>query len=381
MPSINFSLLLLHLIFGCQILNGQNIIYRPVLINQCTGKKIDSVMFYLTDEKKTIIYDSSNSEIKLAKLNKYFLYTNYSKYSSYALNSYEVKLNIGINYDTFYTPLVKRGMWVSNPYEQFSLCGEPANGKIKDVYKNNILRLKGTFLNGLPIDSVCVYSSKSKLVKLDIPNTKTDSKNKGQYKVSTLFFENGAISKESDYSKKYEKIYFKSRQLKAYHNWKNIRQYSKKEYYTNGQLNLFQDRIQRIRFDYRGKIMEHTTRKLDISLNNLFEKKYYNYKSNFFDSLGNKIYEIHYYGPKTSLRHPEYFLAPFKQIELFQFKRVNIFEKGLLKKLIEFKRTYVGDSLKTIPQVFIIENNKKIEVSKNKDFDLISFLKLPIFED
>lgn len=370
MPSINFSLLLLHLIFGCQILNGQNIIYRPVLINQCTGKKIDSIMFYIIHGDKSVI-DSSYTAFRLEVKKEYILTSAaIPKNSGYSISDI-VKINLADTYDTFYTPTVTRGMWVSNPYEHFSLCGEPANGKIKDIYKNNILRLKGTFLNGLPIDSVSVYNAKSKLVKLEIPNTKTNSKNKGQYKVSTLFFENGAIRKESDYSKKYEKVYFESGHLKAYHNWKSIQQYSKKEYYTNGQLNLFQDRKQRIRYDHRGKIMEHTTRKLDISLNNLFEQKYYNYISNFFDSLGNKIYEIQYYGPKTSLRHPEYFLAPLKQIELFQFKRVNIFEKGLLKKQIEFKSTYVGDSLKTIPQVLIIENNKKIEVSKNKDFDLI----------
>jgi hypothetical protein len=53
-------------------------------------------------------------------------------------------------------------------YNVFYFCGSRASGLIKDYYQNGVIRMEGSFLNGVPKSDIKYYNVNGRLVKKEI---------------------------------------------------------------------------------------------------------------------------------------------------------------------------------------------------------------------
>lgn len=352
---------------------GQNLIYTPIVVNQCKGKKIDSIKFLLYDNDYQLL-DSSSTSFNVKKNDSFSLIAEVKNSpSNYHLNTWII-LEKSSTIDTFFTPLLNRGYIVSNPIEYFNKCGEPANGSVKDLSVNNIPRIKGQFKDGLPTDSIFQYYYDGKLMRLDIPNMDGRKNRSYQYLKSFRFFENGQIQFENHWNEKYIKNFYQSGQLKSYFNWSKRQYILKEEYYQNGKQSLIINRKHKKRYNESGSELEFTTRKIIIDFN-IFTNRYYKYSTILFDSNGQKKYELFYNGINFGQFRSVIFPELLTDIDDYQFDKIYKYENGELKEKIEHNSTYLNNDFISTFNFYTIEGKKWIRKNTSNEFDFKKFLK------
>lgn len=344
---MNRILLMLILLLIGNSIKAQKIYYKPVFISQCHDSIVSNIFWYVHDSEGNVynLENFSSKGVLLPKVGKYFLNIDFDE-EPQVIN---IKTK-GETIDTLYAKRVELAIYVSNPpHSEFFDCDSLANGKLQDYYYNGKIRLSGAFKNGQPIDTLKKYYDTGEIKEIYIPH-----KRKRQ---QLNFFRNGKIRLDYNYSKKYLKDYYETGELKKTETWKRRYQHKKQEYYKSGKIKLIEDNKSQVRYFSNGTIKNQTTRKEVMVLRRIFSKnnsRWYDYKSNLFNSLGNKVAYIQYGGDNFNY---QYFPDSISQIKSFQFKKIIIYKNGQETQKIDFK--YVQEAGNYTRKLTLYEKKKE----------------------
>lgn len=307
--------------------HSQEIKYKAIFINQCTKEVSNEVFWWISDMNSNHYnqVDYNENTIALPTLGKYKIHFG---------NEQDSKLinieKFGISKDTFFTNRITLANYVSNPpFSEYFDCDNLANGIIEDYFYNGDLRLNGKFLNGQPIDTLRKYYRNGKIKELYIPQ-----KNKKQH---ITYFENGNIKADYNFKKKYKKEYYVSGEIKKTENWNRKFNTEKIEYYLNGQKKIEENNTKQTEYFLNGNLKSQCTRKEVSKLKRIFSKyknRWYEYQCYKFDSLGNKIAFIKFYGNNFS--NWNIYPENLTEIKASQFSTIIIYENGKINKSVDF---------------------------------------------
>jgi len=331
---------------------AQEIIYKPVFIDQCTDSLTENPFWWISDSdcNSYNLTDFTSTDVRLPKLGEYYL--------NLEIGEEPEIINIdkyGEIVDTFYTKRVQLAIWVSNPpHSEFFDCDSLANGHVTDFYYNGNIRLIGNFSNGQPIDTLKKYYRSGVMQELYIPNKR--------HRQQIYYYKNGQIRSDYNYSKKYSKEYYESGELKKEEFWNRKYHTEKFEYYKNGQLKLKEYKKIQIRYFSNGLISNQTTRKEVLILERIFTKygtPWFEYKCDFSDSLGNKLAFVQYGGNSFTLGN---FPDSLSQIKDYQFDKILLFKNGQEFNKVDFK--YEKEGADYVKKLILYEKKGDIWVEK-----------------
>lgn len=330
---------------------AQEIIYRPVFIDQCKDSISESRFWLISDSNGNYytLNSFASTSVYLPKLGKYFLHLEIEEEPEIiSIEKY------GETIDTFYTERVQLVIYVSNPpHSEFLDCGSLANGQVIDFYYNGNIRLTGDFLNGQPIDTLKKFYRSGIIQELYIPNKR--------HRQKINYYKNGQIQTNYNFAKRYRKDYYESGELKKETSWNRKYQTEKFEYYKNGQIKLKENRKTQIGYFSNGLIKNQTTRKKVLKLEKIFTKygtPLFEYQCNLFDSVGNKIAFIQYWGDSFNYRN---YPDSITQINKNQFGEILLYKNGKAINKVDFKyEKNGGDYVKKLI-LYEMENDVWIE--------------------
>jgi len=307
---------------------GQQVIYKPVFIDQCSGLKKDSVSWWLTGSNNQFYAPGilRDDIVVLPDTGEYFLFS----------ENIEMSFSIqdtGIISDTLYTARILHvADFGEPPYSAFLDCNTVANGTITDFYDSRNIRLTGTFSNGQPVDTLKMFHRNGMMAEMIIPQ-KEDFRYIGYYK-------NGNIRIDHNPSKKYEKYYYETGALNSYTSWKRNHNVKRTEYLSNGLIKLRENPKQQTKYDSTGNIIQTTTRKEVMILKRFLKKEtdpWFEYQSCLMDSSGNKLALVQYGGDYYS--STGYYPESMAHIEDFQFEKIILYKNGEVIESVDFSNT------------------------------------------
>lgn len=343
----------------------QKILYKPIFINQCTGVSTDSIYWYVSDSVGNVYIpsDSSNNVLSLPKVGVYTLYIGFLE------DSDKVSINkIGLNTDTFFTKKVRWVSYISDPQvTEYYDCDTPADGFVLDYYYNGRLRLSGYFKNGQLVDTLKEFYSNGVIKFLNYPNKK-----KRQW---IHFYKNGNIKSDYNSSKRYNKEYYETGELKVLERW-NIRgTIFKNEYFQLGQIKKSQNRNRQIKYDSNGKIVQFTKRKKTIFLEKFVHKdeiRWYDFQSKTFDSIGNVLMSVQYSAQNYEWRR--YYPDIIKQNKDYHFDEIVFYQNGIENKKIDFKYIKNNNDFVRYLILYKLENGIWIEKETSTEDNIYKYL-------
>jgi antitoxin component YwqK of YwqJK toxin-antitoxin module len=333
--------LTLLLIIHSSIIYAQKVIFEPVFIDQCNGKKADSIFWLLQDSYNTYYpLNIKDTVVELPSSGIYSIIYNNIDNEGPAI-FVEIK-KPGIFRDTFYLKRVDLCRYVSNPpFSEFmDNCDSLANGKITDYYAKGKIRLIGVFDKGQLSDTLKRFYYTGELYEVYVPS----KKNRKQIG----YFKNGQKMVYYDYVKEFDKEYYESGKLKMYNNWGKQR-YT--EYFENGNIKVKRNHKRQIKYSENGKINEKMKRKEILFFQRIFskskyvERKYYGYKWITYDSIHNMKRKILFteYGFSSSP-----FPDSLRQIADYIFNEISFYKNGELTDIINHS--------------YVLENDKRVNI-------------------
>ena len=334
---MKISTLIIVLLSFTKFIYSQEIIFKPVFINQCTKEVSNEVFWWITDED-SIYYNNPNLDlIVLPSLGKYMIHFGNDE------DSMLIKIDqFGVRQDTFYTKRISLSHYVSNPpVSEYYDCKNLANGTVSDYFYNGNLRIKGSFINGQPIDTLKKYYSNGLIRELFIPY-----KNSNQH---ILFYENGNIKTDNNFKKKYKTEFYESGEKKMIVEWKRKFNYIRVGYYKSGQKSLEENNKKQTKYFSNGNIKSHFTRKEVSKFKRIFSNdnnRWFEYHCNLYNSLGNKIAYIKFKGNVFS--DWNIFPENLSEINETQFETIIIFENNQISITVDFnveKRVFVRENI------------------------------------
>jgi hypothetical protein len=176
------KLLTLLLSFAVSIALGQ--IRISYIFRDACNDSLLTTPYELFQPNNTKNYFSSGKDLILDSAGLYIFSMNiwrHDKNLQFTTNKFYQKGKTYI--DTIYIPkfLPKRNALHERTII-YCFCNLKANGIVKDVYKNGVIRMEGNFLHGIPISDIKFYDINGNLVKKDIYKS-------GNY-ISTKFYQN-----------------------------------------------------------------------------------------------------------------------------------------------------------------------------------------------
>ena len=205
------------------ILHAQEIIYKPIFINQCTNEEDKTVIWDVIDlkQKKSLKKEPFDTEVLLPSLGAFQLV-----YDFYDPEPIKIE-KTGTTTDTIYLEKLKLSVAISNPpFSEYIVCNTLANGRITDYYSNGKIRVTGIFEEGQLTDTLKKYDKEGVLTKLQIPNKKGNR--------LLDYYKDGKIKVDLNYRKKYKKFYYESGKLAEYETWQGKWKFV--SYFENGTL-------------------------------------------------------------------------------------------------------------------------------------------------
>jgi antitoxin component YwqK of YwqJK toxin-antitoxin module len=205
------------------ILHAQEIIYKPIFINQCTKEEEKNITWNIIDlkQKKFLKKEPFDVEVLLPSLGVYELIYNIN-----VSERIEIK-KTGTTTDTVFLEKLKLSVAISNPpFSEYIVCNTLANGRVTDYYSNGKIRAIGTFEDGQLTDTLKKYDNEGVLTELQIPNKKGNR--------LLDYYKDGKIKVDLNYRKKYKKFYYESGKLAEYESWQGKRKLV--SYFENGTL-------------------------------------------------------------------------------------------------------------------------------------------------
>lgn len=349
---MNRFIIILVLISANFRLFAQEILYKPVFIDQCTDSLAENPFWWISDSdcNSYNLTDFTSTSVRLPKLGKYYL--------NLEIGEEPEIINIskfGETVDTFYTKRVQLTIWMSNPpHSEFFDCDSLANGQVTDFYYNGNIRLTSDFSNGQPIDTLKKYYRSGVMQELYIPNKR--------HRQQIYYYNNGQIRNDYNYSKKYSKEYYESGELKKEEFWNRKYHTEKFEYYKSGQLKLKEHKKNQIRYFSNGLTSNQTTRREVLILERIFTKygtPWFEYKCDFSDSLGNKLAFVQYGGNSFTLgNYPD----SLSQIKDYQFEEILLYKNGQEFNKVDFK--YEKEGTDYVKKLILYEKKGDIWIEK-----------------
>lgn len=262
--------------FASSSIVGQ-IIYEPVYVNNCSDSNINNIEWFLIDNDENIYspLGKLDKNIKLPRKGYYRLFTKNS------LEEFDIFIKEeGKILDTILLQTLVFNQYVGS--SNYTFCDSLANGKLEDYYLNENKRIRGTFKNGQPVDTLIEYYESGQIKKVFIPN------NEGWE--SWQYYENGILKNEISIKENFEKNYYETGQIKEI--WDRKKDFLR-GYYSNG-LVMFEGNRKRHKYYSEkgikiGEIKKRRYRKLEREMNigKEYKKvKYNKYKMKFFDIFG-----------------------------------------------------------------------------------------------
>jgi len=334
----------------------ENVIYRPVFINQC-NQEVEAVFWWLHNNTSTYNLNADHfnqNKVILSDTGKYFLLTE----SDLVLPLTQLHFDsFGVFRDTFYTEKTSLSIHVSTPpFSEYFGCDSLAEGFITDYYYNGNLRLEGNFKQGQPVDTLREYN-RSGILKEQYIST---PKNK---KRLTCYYPNGQIENDYLYFKKTSKSYYASGQLKSSCNYSKL---NKKEqvYYPNGQLKQNETKKKQLKFNKKGQLIEQKIRRLSSSFFSTIkwfhQYKWYRYEWSFYDPLGKPYLKI-FHGENQAFDYE--FLDSIQQLES-AIHKIYFYQNNRVYQKIELDYIKEDNQYKKYFIFYKKENKHWIEVAK-----------------
>lgn len=264
---------------------GQTIKFQLSRVNSCNpAGAIDSSFYFLSDKDSN--YYSESGVVYLPGPGRYKIFMFTEPATEFPI--------VEINAQEFYTyvynePKIVARSYGIHPQTVYETCGEPIDGYQTDYYPNGNIRIRGTFINGKPKDSLVTfypngvvkkrllfsgkeifseeYDSLFNLVKVIHNRNKayflTDYdmiEYHGNGKVKLIqsetdgfvlikeFFQNGQLKTEQ--AKKYRFEYFENGKLSTRYKWK------RKRIKEAGGGHSFEFKVFKTSFDFLGNKLE-----------------------------------------------------------------------------------------------------------------------------
>lgn len=223
-------------------------------INPCnTESQPEREQYYLSDSIYCdVVYDNLDSEIiTLPKTGKYYV----TRISEPEVEPYQVELDEGLTVETVKDPrIMERYINVIEPYYEYQVCGNAANGYHEDFYNDGKLKIRGTFKQGFVKDSIAIYYPNGQL------EIKTEYKRDG---VHTVSYDTCGIKLNYYWSEKGSYMIYRSRRFIKYYtdgsiksNISDINNIVKiKQYYPDGKLQVMQNKKSRQEY-YKSGVLK-----------------------------------------------------------------------------------------------------------------------------
>ncbi|WP_445711478.1 toxin-antitoxin system YwqK family antitoxin [Flavobacterium sp.] len=316
----------LFFLLGNMTLHAQEIIYKPIFINQCTNEEEKNVIWDIIDlkQKKFLKKEPFDVEVLLPSLGVYELIYNINVSERIEIKKTETTT------DTVFLEKLKLSVAISNPpFSEYIVCNTLANGRVTDYYSNGKIRAIGTFENGQLTDTLKKYDNEGVLTELQIPNKKGNR--------LLDYYKDGKIKVDLNYRKKQKKIYYESGKLAEYKSWKGkIKLVS---YFENGTLKRLRSPKKQEIFSKKEILVDIITRKEILKIERLFSfhrkdknHRYYEYHWVHHDKKGAKKHEIVYYESNYSVFD---FPDSIQQINQTSFDIVTFYKESIPYKKIE----------------------------------------------
>lgn len=350
------------LLFNLNASIGQEIIFKPVFINQCEHYEDHSVFWLLYDSTQIYnLQDYNQNQVKLPDLGVYFLELELGK----PLIRIEIT-SYGIQQDTFFTPKIELAQYISNPpHSEFFNCDSLINGFAIDNYYNGNIRLEGHFKNGQPLDTLKQYYRTGAILEMNILNKKNR-----QY---LDYYRNGQVKSHYHVNKRYHKKYYKDGQIYIDKTWNRRFHVSESEYFDNGSLKVSSSPSEKLVFLKNGALQAKHTRKKRALLKT---SQWCDYTWEIFDSLEHKTAQIEYGSNGFS---SGFYPDSIKQIDYYLFNKVVTYKNN--KKAYKVVMSYVKENDKYARKLILYkwEEDQWKEIRKVPDtkiFDLLESIGL-----
>ena len=205
-------------------LSAQEITFKPIFIDQCSGKpSVLKAWFIIGSDSLVEPIANNRREVILSEKESYTLYDDFGQAYPFSVDK------LGTTRDTFNLVYLSFHTEISNPPSSyFMACGSLATGRLTDYFYNGNTRMTGLFKEGQPIDTLKSYyrSGQPKEVYIPLP---TGDKH-------FFYFDNGGLELERDNQKKIEKSYYETGELKQKVTWGNRNRYKTKVFDKDGSL-------------------------------------------------------------------------------------------------------------------------------------------------
>lgn len=237
------------ILLGVQISNGQTIRFQFKRVNACNKLgTIDSSWYFLRDEKDST-YNCQDGTVFLSKPGKYqiVMWSELdTKFPVVEITNQEL-----FTY-TYNEPKIVIRSYGMHPITVYETCGKPIEGYQEDFYPNGHLKIRGSFQNGEPRDSLVTFylngTIKRRLIYFpkEIQIEEYDSQNR-LTKVSHN-------SNKSYYLTDYRTIEYYSNGKVKLKESSLKRLVTIEEYYSNGQLKILQTKKYRREYFENGEL-------------------------------------------------------------------------------------------------------------------------------
>jgi antitoxin component YwqK of YwqJK toxin-antitoxin module len=240
--------------------NAQKVSYQPIFIDQCSKEILPSYTYSFMQN-----YGKENGHKIFPFPTKYELPDTGLYCLRYGIeDSIDVLINsYGTIIDSIYLQNVRLVSYVSNPpiSEYFQCDTILCNGLVIDYYKNDLIRIIGTFSNGQPIDTLKEFYRNGQLKNLFYPFKKTYKFGGRKYhkKLIIGFDYYGNCEYYYNSKKGIERHYYPNKTLASEYHFKNkklnyieyfenknikieLNKKLKKEYYSNGNIHIITSR-------------------------------------------------------------------------------------------------------------------------------------------
>ena len=315
--------------FSIQVSFGQ-IIYKPVFINQCKKEVEASVIWNLSDSTGFHgTEDFTPIQVKVPKSGTYNL--NIESDDPILINIPNQPLVI----DTIFLQKIRLETYlIGPPYSEYYDCQTLANGKIVDNYSNGSIRIRGTFEQGQPTDSVFSYYRSGQISQIFIPLRK-------KWK-QTTYFPNGQIKSVNDTKERYYKDYYQSGQLHHDALWSKNNRSRVKTYDENGILQSSRNHNKIKRFNTKNVLVQEMKRRETRVLKRIFtfnknksSNRYYKYVWKSYDSKGIIQREVLFSRYSSCCRST--FPDTIVLVRKHEFDKVILYKKGKEHTKIDFE--------------------------------------------
>lgn len=327
------SIIYISIFFFTPLVQAQ-ISYEPVFISLCTNKPVDAPVWWISDSAGG--YTSDNMFLETVTL---------PQSGHYRLHLLTLEETISIFVpdekrvtDTIYLPELEFNQYIG--YSEYTFCDSLANGELESYFQNGRVKLKGTFMDGQPSDTLFEYYSDGQLKELFVPDKKGWN--------MTRYFNNGQIESVYDVKKRFEKEYYPNGQLRIERNWTKKYRTSTTSYYPDGTVRESSDDKKLEAYNAQGILLKQMKRKEVLRLYRLFAKTPYERHDRFFDYEWLSYDSLGVITRKIKFSSGDFISGDFPgdvtQISDFLFDEIIFYRNGEAFKKIESKYIKEGSS-------------------------------------